>query len=65
MPIATINPATGETVQTFVPLTPAQLEQKLQRAAEAFKQHKGTPYADRAERMRRAADILDSGSARH
>ena len=35
MAIATINPATGETVQTFDPLTAAELEDKLARAAAA------------------------------
>jgi succinate-semialdehyde dehydrogenase / glutarate-semialdehyde dehydrogenase len=37
MAIATINPATGEVVKTFEPLTAAQIEQKLQLAASAFR----------------------------
>ena len=60
MPIATINPATGETVQTFTPLTDAQLQDKLQRAAEAFREHRRTSFAERAQKMRRVADILDA-----
>ncbi|MBV9848581.1 MAG: NAD-dependent succinate-semialdehyde dehydrogenase [Armatimonadetes bacterium] len=60
MPIATINPATGETIQTFTPLTDAQVEEKLQRAAEAFREHRRTSFAERAEKMRRAAGILES-----
>ena len=59
MPIATINPATGETIETFTPLTDAQVEDRLQRAAEAFREHRNTSFADRAQKMRRAADILD------
>ena len=40
MPIATINPATGETIETFTPLTDAQVEDKLRLAAEAFREHR-------------------------
>ncbi len=58
MPIATINPATGETVQTFDPLTEAEVEGRLQRAAEAFRRHRQTSFADRAGKMRRVADVL-------
>lgn len=60
MPIATINPATGETLRTFDALTPAQVEQKLQRASEAFSRHRRTPMAERAEKMRRAGELLDA-----
>lgn len=35
MPIETINPATGETLETFDPLTEAQVEEKLARAEAA------------------------------
>jgi succinate-semialdehyde dehydrogenase / glutarate-semialdehyde dehydrogenase len=59
MPIATINPATGETLQTFQPLTAAEIEEKLQLAVTAFRAERKTPFAERARRMRSAADILD------
>lgn len=59
MPIATINPVTGETLRTFDALTPEQIEQKLQRAAAAFRAHRRTSMAERAERMRRAGEILE------
>ena len=35
MAIATINPATGETLQTFEPLTDEAVEEKVARAAAA------------------------------
>jgi acyl-CoA reductase-like NAD-dependent aldehyde dehydrogenase len=35
--LASINPATGETVRTFEALAPAQIEEKLARAADAFR----------------------------
>ena len=60
MPIASINPATGETIQTFAPLTDAQVEEKLQQAADAFRQHRQTSFAERAAKMIRAGEILDA-----
>lgn len=40
MSIATINPATGETLKTFEALSDLQLEEKLQRAVRAFSEFK-------------------------
>lgn len=60
MPIATINPATGETLQTFEELSPRQLEQKLQLAADTFRTYRKTSFANRAELMLQAAAILDA-----
>ena len=40
MPIATTNPATGEVIKTFEPLSAAQIEQKLQLAVTGFKANK-------------------------
>jgi succinate-semialdehyde dehydrogenase/glutarate-semialdehyde dehydrogenase len=59
MPIATINPFNGEVVQTFEPLSGAQIEQRLELAVTAFNAERKTSFAERASRMRRAADILD------
>ena len=59
MAIATINPATGETVRTFEPHTDAQVEEKVALAADTFRSYRRTPLAFRAERMVRAADILE------
>ncbi|HEY7502531.1 MAG TPA: NAD-dependent succinate-semialdehyde dehydrogenase [Gemmatimonadales bacterium] len=59
MPIATINPATGETLRTFQPLTPEQLEARLQCAAEAYQRHRRTTFAERTRLMLEAADILE------
>ncbi|MEV7598606.1 NADP-dependent succinic semialdehyde dehydrogenase [Kitasatospora sp. NPDC089797] len=59
MPIASVNPATGETVQTFEPLDAAGIERRLARAEAAFHGYRSTPFAARAELMHRAADLLD------
>ena len=57
MPIATVNPATGETEQTFEPHTPAEVEERIARAQAAFVQLKDTTFAQRAEWMSAAADL--------
>ena len=59
MPIATINPATGEVVRTFPSLTDAEIEKKLQLAVSVFKSERETPFGVRSERMRKAAEILE------
>src|SRR6476469_1251773 len=60
MAIASINPATGELLQTFEPHTQTELDQKLQRAHETFQAHRRTTFAERAEKMSRAAEILET-----
>jgi succinate-semialdehyde dehydrogenase/glutarate-semialdehyde dehydrogenase len=59
MPIASINPFNGEVIKTFDALSEAQIERKLQLAVAAFHAERKTSFADRAARMRKAADILD------
>jgi delta 1-pyrroline-5-carboxylate dehydrogenase len=46
-------------LKTFEPLTPPQIEQKIQLAASAFQSHRKTSFADRAQKMIRAAEILE------
>jgi succinate-semialdehyde dehydrogenase/glutarate-semialdehyde dehydrogenase len=60
MPISSVNPATGEVLQNFDSLNPEELEAKLARAAEAFRRHRVTSFGDRAEKMTRAAEILEN-----
>jgi succinate-semialdehyde dehydrogenase/glutarate-semialdehyde dehydrogenase len=57
--IATVNPATGERVREFDPLTPDRIEEKVRLAAEAFAGYRKTSFAERAGLLRRAADILE------
>jgi succinate-semialdehyde dehydrogenase/glutarate-semialdehyde dehydrogenase len=59
MAIATINPATGETLLTCEPLSSAEIEQKLQLAVATFEAERETAFSERARRMRKAADILE------
>src|SRR5436853_619908 len=60
MAIATINPATGETLKTYEPLSPEALEEKLARAAEAARGYRLTPVEDRAGWLRAAADVFQT-----
>src|SRR5262249_47247704 len=60
MPISSVNPATGEVLQTFDALNEQQLEEKIARAAETFRVHSRTSLAERAETLSRAAEILES-----
>src|SRR5271170_941150 len=60
MAIATMNPATGQILKTFDPLSDAQMDDKLQRAANAFLHHRKTSFAERAKGMLKAAEILES-----
>jgi succinate-semialdehyde dehydrogenase/glutarate-semialdehyde dehydrogenase len=59
MPIATVNPATGETLKTFEPLDDRQIEEKLQCAASGFRVNRARSFSNRAQRMTRAAEILE------
>jgi succinate-semialdehyde dehydrogenase/glutarate-semialdehyde dehydrogenase len=59
MAIATINPATGETVRTFAPATAREIEEALSRAASAYKEHRRLPFSGRSALMNRAANILE------
>src|SRR5580658_1680442 len=59
MAIATVNPATGRLLKTFEPLSSAQIEAKLELAAETFPRFRRLAFAERAAMMNKAADILE------
>ncbi|HSP32783.1 MAG TPA: NAD-dependent succinate-semialdehyde dehydrogenase [Thermoanaerobaculia bacterium] len=65
MAIATINPATGETIKTFAPLDEREIERKLRCAIEAFSVNRGRSFPDRAKRLQRAADILERDAKKY
>ncbi|MEU1024764.1 NADP-dependent succinic semialdehyde dehydrogenase [Streptomyces sp. NPDC005904] len=60
MPIATVNPATGETLEEFEPLAPAEVERRLTAAAAAHDRYRTTTFAERARLLGRAADLLEA-----
>lgn len=60
MAIQTLNPATGEIVKTFDPHDDAYISSALDKSEHAFKHHRLTSFEDRADKMRRVADILEA-----
>jgi len=60
MAIASINPATGETLQTFVSLGQEQLDARIQLAHTVFQSYRRTSFAERAGIMLGAAEILEA-----
>jgi succinate-semialdehyde dehydrogenase/glutarate-semialdehyde dehydrogenase len=60
MTIATTNPATGQIVRTFAPLSEPELERRIQCAADTFRRYRRTPIGERLRMLQRAADILES-----
>jgi succinate-semialdehyde dehydrogenase/glutarate-semialdehyde dehydrogenase len=60
MAIATINPATGETLKTFSPLSDAEIETKLANAHTAFETYRKTSFSQRSQWLEGAAGILEA-----
>jgi succinate-semialdehyde dehydrogenase / glutarate-semialdehyde dehydrogenase len=63
MAIATINPATGEVLKKFEPLTDAQVDERIAKAAKAFQSFRKSSFADRAKWMLKAGEILEKEKA--
>ncbi|MDF3299521.1 NADP-dependent succinic semialdehyde dehydrogenase [Streptomyces tropicalis] len=59
MPIATVNPANGETLKTYEAMGVEEVERRLQLAEATFRTYRTTSYAERASLLSRAADLLD------
>ncbi|KUN88519.1 succinate-semialdehyde dehydrogenase [Streptomyces bungoensis] len=59
MPIATVNPATGETLKTYEAMGEEELERRLQLAEATFRTYRTTGFAERSRLLDKAADLLD------
>ncbi|MFI6684569.1 NADP-dependent succinic semialdehyde dehydrogenase [Streptomyces sp. NPDC050485] len=59
MVIATVNPATGETLKSFGAMGPEEVERRLAAAQVAFGTYRTTGFDQRARLVLRAADLLD------
>ena len=57
--IATINPATGELLREYEQHPDQAVEEKLQLAWETFQEYRRVPFAQRSQKMTRAAEILE------
>ncbi|MBN9215038.1 MAG: NADP-dependent succinic semialdehyde dehydrogenase [Microbacterium sp. SCN 70-200] len=60
MAIATINPFTGQTEQEFEAHSEAEVDRRIAAAQSAFEALRQTTFAQRAEWMRRAAELLEA-----
>ena len=58
MAIRSINPATGDVIETFAPAGEDEIEAALAKSADAFERHRRSGFADRARRLLAAADVL-------
>ena len=65
MAIASVNPATLETVKTFEPLDKSAVERKLAAAASAFESGRSRPMSERAEWLRAASAVLERDKRRY
>src|ERR1043166_5050998 len=63
MAIASINPATGETVKEFAAIDSRQIEEKLRKAEGAFQSYRKTSFEQRASWLSAAADWLEKDKA--
>ncbi|MEV8032414.1 NADP-dependent succinic semialdehyde dehydrogenase [Streptomyces sp. NPDC002742] len=59
MPIATVNPANGETLKTYDALGAEEIERRLAAAEATFRTYRTSSFAERARLLHRAADLLD------
>lgn len=59
MPIATVNPANGETLKTYEAMGDEEIERRLQLAEATFRTYRTSAFTERARLMHRAADLLD------
>jgi succinate-semialdehyde dehydrogenase / glutarate-semialdehyde dehydrogenase len=57
--ISTVNPATGEEIRTFEALTEGEIDEKIQRSVDTFREYRKTSFAERSRMMLRAAEILE------
>jgi succinate-semialdehyde dehydrogenase/glutarate-semialdehyde dehydrogenase len=58
MPIASINPATGEKLKEFPAFDDAEIEGHLKRADDASRRYRRTRFTERAELMEGVAELL-------
>lgn len=65
MVIATIDPATGETIQTFTPLSSDEIKSKLSLAQSTFEQYRQTSFKQRSQWLNKAADLLEQNALQY
>lgn len=59
MPIATVNPADGETLKTYEAMGEEELERRLQLAEATFRTYRLSSFTDRSRLLLQAANLLE------
>jgi succinate-semialdehyde dehydrogenase / glutarate-semialdehyde dehydrogenase len=59
MPIATVNPANGETLKTYEAMGEEEIERRLQLAEATFRTYRATRFVDRGRLLLQAANLLE------
>src|SRR5881275_39521 len=65
MNIQSINPATGEVLESFQEMTTSEVDRILEAAYTTFHEWRSRPFADRAKKMREAARVLRAGREKY
>ena len=58
MSLQSVNPATGEVLETFSATSAREIDSMVAKSHAAFHEWRATPFTARAERMREAARVL-------
>jgi succinate-semialdehyde dehydrogenase/glutarate-semialdehyde dehydrogenase len=64
MAIASVNPATGETLRNFEPLSKGEIHKKLDLAMQTFREYRKRPYHERAQMLAEAGEIVEQDAER-
>jgi succinate-semialdehyde dehydrogenase/glutarate-semialdehyde dehydrogenase len=64
MPIASINPATGQLLESYEEIDDTELEERLELASRAFKKWRWLDFKKRAQYMQRVAALLEGETER-
>ncbi|MBD3378326.1 aldehyde dehydrogenase family protein [candidate division KSB1 bacterium] len=62
MTLQSINPYNGDTITTYQPFSAHQTEIAIQQAESAFKDWRLVPFAERRDRLKKAAEILQANA---
>jgi len=65
MPIRAVNPTTGEIINAYKEMAPAQVARAIAQAHDAFLSWRHTSMAERAQRMHQAAKLLRDQATDH
>src|SRR5262245_42033556 len=63
--IQSINPATGDVVETFAATSRRELDEALGQSHRAFHDWRRRPWSERARLLRAAAGVLRSGKSKY